>query len=147
MRARSCSRRSSTRAWRAATVAGAAAAAQRLAELAASSGIGWSAARAQLATARVHLAARADDEAAEPARRALAAFGLLAMPLDDGRGAAGAGARAGASDRRTLAREEARAAFAAFRELGASRAMDAAAAVLRDLGGGDRRAPAHATAS
>ena len=55
------------------------------------------------------------------------------MPLDAGE-ARLALARALAGDAPELAREEARAALAAFRELGASRAMSAAAAVLRDLG-------------
>ena len=48
------------------------------------------------------------------------------------------------TDAPELARDDARAALAAFQELGASRAMDAAAAVLRDLGGGTApRARAH----
>ena len=45
------------------------------------------------------------------------------------------------SDAPDLARDEARTAFAAFRELGASRAMDGAAAVLRDLGAGTAGRP------
>ncbi len=112
---------------------GAVAAAHQLAELAESSGIRLVGARAQLAMARVHLAAGRTNEAAEPARHALAAFGLLAMPLDMGEARLEL-ACALAGNQAELAREEARAAFAAFRELGASRAMDAAAAVLRDLG-------------
>ena len=43
-------------------------------------------------------------------------------------------ARALVVDSPDVARDEARAAFDAFRELGASRAMDAAAGVLRELG-------------
>jgi DNA-binding NarL/FixJ family response regulator len=50
-------------------------------------------------------------------------------------------ARAVAAELPELAREEARAAYAAFRALGASRGMDAAAAVLRDLGGGTPAGP------
>ena len=44
-------------------------------------------------------------------------------------------ARAIAPEAPELAADEARAALAAFRELGASRALDAAAALLRELGG------------
>ena len=53
-------------------------------------------ARADLAAARVAVAAAGPRDAAEPARRALAGFSALAMPLDAGAGAAGArpGARA-----------------------------------------------------
>jgi ATP/maltotriose-dependent transcriptional regulator MalT len=110
-------------------------AARRLAELAHGSGMRVVTARADLAAARVALAAGRADEATEPARRALAAFGRLAMPLDAGEARIEL-ARALASDARDLARDEARTAFEAFRELGASRAMDGAAAVLRDLGAG-----------
>jgi DNA-binding NarL/FixJ family response regulator len=45
-------------------------------------------------------------------------------------------ARAAAAAQPEIAREEARAALAAFRELGAARAMNMAAAVLHDLGTG-----------
>jgi DNA-binding NarL/FixJ family response regulator len=45
-------------------------------------------------------------------------------------------ARATAERSPEAAVEEARSALATFRELGASRALDAAAALLRDLGGG-----------
>ena len=112
---------------------GAAAAAAQLAELAESSGIRLVEARAELATARVHLAAGRVDDAAAPARRALAAFSRLAMPLDVGEARLEL-ARASAATSPDVARDEARTALAAFRELGASRAMDAAAAVLRALG-------------
>jgi DNA-binding NarL/FixJ family response regulator len=91
----------------------AAAAADALARLAELSGIRLVAARAELAAARVAVVRGARAEAAEAARRALAAYTALLMPLD-------AGERAG---------------FAAFRELGAARAMDVAAALLRELGG------------
>jgi ATP/maltotriose-dependent transcriptional regulator MalT len=109
-------------------------AAGRLAEVALQSGIRLSGARAELAAARVHLAAGRAAEAREPARRALAGFSRLAMPLDVGEARLEL-ARALAAEQPALAREEARAAYDAFRELGASRAMDAAAEVLRGLGG------------
>ena len=114
-------------------VEGAEAATAELVELARSSGSGILGARADLATARVALAA--GHEAAEPARRALAEFSRLAMPLDTGE-ARLALARALAADAPDLARDEANTAFASFQELGASRAADAAAAVLRELGAG-----------
>jgi ATP/maltotriose-dependent transcriptional regulator MalT len=113
---------------------GAAEAAARLADVARESRISLAGARAELAAARLHLAAGRAPDAAEPARRALAEFSRLAMPLDIGE-ARLALARALAGEQAALAEEEARAAYDAFRELGASRAMDAAAGVLRDLGG------------
>jgi ATP/maltotriose-dependent transcriptional regulator MalT len=111
----------------------AAAAAGRLAELADSSGIRVVEARARLAEAHVALAAGRAGEAAEPARLALAAFGRLGMPLHVGE-ARLALARALVATSPDVARDEARTALAAFRELGASRAMDAAGGVLRELG-------------
>ena len=57
------------------------------------------------------------------------------MPLDSGEARLEL-ARALAQTSPDVARDEARAAFTTFRELGASRAMDLAAALLRDLGGG-----------
>ena len=96
--------------------------------------------RAELAAARVALAAGKAGEAAEPARRALAGFGSLGMPLDAGEARLEL-ARALAAESPELARDEARAAFASFRELGASRAMDAAAASLRELGAGTAAGP------
>ena len=63
---------------------GAEAAAQKLEELAKTSGIRLVEARADLTVARVALAAGRANQAAEPARRALAAFSRLAMPLDMG---------------------------------------------------------------
>jgi ATP/maltotriose-dependent transcriptional regulator MalT len=116
-------------------VEGAEAAARELAELANSSGIVLVAARADLAAARVTLAAGRASDAADRACRALAAFGRLAMPFDMGEARLEL-ARALAGTEPELARDEARTASAMFRELGASRAMDAAAAVLRDLGWG-----------
>jgi DNA-binding NarL/FixJ family response regulator len=114
---------------------GAEAAARRLGELAHSSAIALVRARADLAAARVALAAGRAHDAAEPARRALAEFSRLAMPLDTGEARLEL-AQALAPDARELARDEARTAFEIFQRLGASRAMDRAAAVLRDLGGG-----------
>ena len=115
-------------------VDGAADAACQLAELARATGIRLVAARAELAAARVALHAGRPGDAAEPARRALSAFSTLAMPLDCGEARLEL-ARALADEAAELAQDEARTAFAAFRKLGASRAMDTAAAVLRDLGG------------
>ena len=113
---------------------GAQAATAQLAVLAEGSGIRLVGARAELAAAHVGLAAGRPGEAAEPARRALTAFARLGMPLHVGE-ARLALARALVADSPDVARDEARAAFDAFRQLGASRAMDAAAGVLRELGG------------
>jgi ATP/maltotriose-dependent transcriptional regulator MalT len=113
---------------------GAAFAAEQLAGVAADSGIRLAAARAELAAARTQLSRAHAAEAAEPARRALADFTRLAMPLDIGEARLEL-ARSLAEDQPSLAEEEARAAYEAFRELGASRAMDAAAEVVRQLGG------------
>jgi len=113
---------------------GAAAAAARLADLAAQSEIRLAEARSELAAARVRRAAGSPREAAESAQRALVHFGRLAMPVDAGEARLEL-ARALAADQPALAQEEARAAFEVFRELGASRAMDAAADLLRELGG------------
>ncbi len=113
--------------------AGAAEAAEQLQTLAQSTGIRLIEARAHLASARVALAGGLRSDAAESARRALAAFGALSMPGD------AAEARmelARAIDDAELAGDEARAALAAFRELGATRGIDAASALLRELGGG-----------
>jgi DNA-binding NarL/FixJ family response regulator len=112
----------------------AAAAADALARLAELSGIRLVAARADLAAARVAVVGGARAEAAEAARRALAAYTALLMPLDAGE-ARLVLARALAADAPEVAADEARTAFAAFRELGATRAMDVAAALLRELGG------------
>jgi len=116
-------------------VASAQIAATALSALARSSQVELVAARADLAAARVALAAGRPSEAAGPASRALQAFSRLSMPLDVGEARLEL-ARAHATDAPELALDDARAAFAAFQELGASRAMDVAAAVLRDLGGG-----------
>ena len=124
------------------------AAARQLTDLGRSSGIGLIAARADLAAARLGLAAGRASDAGEPARRALAEFSRLAMPLEVGEARVEL-ARALAEEEPELAREEARVALSTFRELGASRAADAAAAVLRDLEtatGGRARAPGDLTA-
>lgn len=110
------------------------AAARQLSELAETHGIRLVRARAELAAARVELAAGQPREAAEPARQALGAFSHLAMPFDVAEARLTL-ARALAADSPGLAEEEARAAFAALRELGASRAMNSAAGLLRELGG------------
>jgi DNA-binding NarL/FixJ family response regulator len=109
-------------------------AADALARLSELSGIRLVAARADLAAARIAVAGGGSPEAAEAARRALAASSALLMPLD----AAEARlvlARALAADAPEIAADEARSAYAAFRELGASRAMDVSVGLLRELGG------------
>ncbi|MCW2684459.1 MAG: Regulatory protein LuxR [Blastococcus sp.] len=121
-------------------VAGARRAAEDLRALAGASQIRLLAARADLAAARVALCGDLLMDAAEAARRALAAFGALLMPLEAGT-ARLALAQAVASAEPDTARDQARAALVAFREMGASRAMDAAAAVLRGLGETHGRGP------
>jgi DNA-binding NarL/FixJ family response regulator len=121
-------------------VDGAKAAMRELAELARSSEMSVPGARGDLAEARVALAGGDHAQGAETARRALAAFSRLAMPLDTAEARLEL-ARALADDSIELARDEARTAFATFRELGASRAMDGAAALLRELGAGTAAGP------
>ncbi|MBJ7332722.1 MAG: hypothetical protein JHC95_22700 [Solirubrobacteraceae bacterium] len=89
---------------------------------------------ADLAAARVALADGRPADAVSPAGRALSEFTALAMPFEAGEARLEL-ARATAADAPALAADEARAALTVFRELGASRAMDAAAGVLRELGG------------
>jgi DNA-binding CsgD family transcriptional regulator len=115
-------------------------AAGRLEELAAASGRPLVQARAALSAARVGLTVGPADEASEHARRALESFGRLGMPHDVAEARLEL-ARAVSVDLPELAREEARAAYAAFRKLGAARGMDAAAALLRDLGAGTPAGP------
>jgi ATP/maltotriose-dependent transcriptional regulator MalT len=112
---------------------GAAEATRRLDELARAAGSRLAGARADLAAARLALAT--GHAAAAPAQRALSAFDALAMPLDAAEARLEL-ARSLARDAPELALDEARTAFTAFRELGAARAMDAAAATLRELGAG-----------
>ena len=114
-------------------LAGARSAAEDLVALADTSHIRLLAARADLAAARVALSDDRPAAAAEAARRALTAFGALLMPLDAGLSRLALARAIGPAEPDT-ARDEARAALGAFRELGALRAMDAAAGVLRELG-------------
>ena len=108
-------------------------AAGRLAVLAQDSGILVVEGRARLAEALVAVARGRLADAVDPSRRALAAFDRLGMPLDVGESRLLL-ARALLATAPDAARDEARAALGAFRELGAARAVDAAAAVLRELG-------------
>ena len=112
---------------------GAQAGATQLAVLAEESGIRLVAARAELAAARVALAGQRPGDATGPARRALERFGALAMPLDAAEARLEL-ARALKTGEPEVADDEARTALGVFRELGATRAMDAAAGVLRELG-------------
>jgi DNA-binding CsgD family transcriptional regulator len=96
--------------------------------------------RERLAAARLASAAGRVEDARECARQALETFGRLGMPYDAAEARLEL-ARASAGDVPELAREEARAAQAAFRLLGATRGMDAAAALLRELGGGTAAGP------
>jgi len=114
---------------------GARGAADELAVLAEESRIRLVAARAELAAARVALAEGRTGEATGPARLALEHFGALAMP-HDGAEARLELARALAADEPEVADDLARTALGVFRALGAARAMDAAAGVLRELGAG-----------
>jgi hypothetical protein len=70
----------------------------------------------KIAAARIALARDESDRAAEAARRALAAFGELGMPLEAGEARLEL-ARAVAPTEPEIAREETRAALEAFREL------------------------------
>lgn len=115
-------------------------AAWRLTELAALSDRPLVRASAQLAAARVALTAGRQEEAREAARQALELYGRLGMPHDAAEARLEL-ARTSAADAPELAREEARAAYETFRRLGAGRGMDAAAALLRDLGDGTRAGP------
>ena len=116
-------------------VDGAAAAAAELSAMADATSIRLIQAYADLASARLAVAAGRPRDAAEPARLALTAFSRLAMPFGAGQARLEL-ARALADEALGLARDEARTAHATFRELGAARAMDASARLLRDLGGG-----------
>ncbi len=126
-------------------VARAESAGAELRDIADSAGIRLVTARAELAAAKLALAAGRPADAAEPARRALVAFGALAMPLDAG--VARMALAAAIADRQPdAARDEVTAALAAFEELGAGRAADAAAGQLRELGGGHTRPDGDLTA-
>jgi DNA-binding CsgD family transcriptional regulator/tetratricopeptide (TPR) repeat protein len=113
---------------------------RRLGELASTSRRPLVRGRERLAAARLASAAGRVDDARECARQALETFGRLGMPYDAAEARLEL-ARASAGDVPELAREEARAAQAAFRLLGATRGMDAAAALLRELGGGTAAGP------
>ena len=115
-------------------------AAEELETLAESSGIRLVSARANLARARVALADNRTTDAAAAARRALAEFGTLAMPHDAAEARLEL-ARALSNTDHETAGDEARTALNVFRELGATRAMDACNAVLRDLGAGTAARP------
>jgi ATP/maltotriose-dependent transcriptional regulator MalT len=114
---------------------GAGAAVVELQALAAATSIRLISAYSDLAAARLALAAGRPTDAAEPARRALTSFSQLAMPFGAGQARLEL-ARALVDEAPGLARDEARTAHTTFRELGATRAMDAAASFLRDLGAG-----------
>lgn len=107
--------------------------AQELLGLAEQTGMRLVRARAELAVARVALARGRAADALAAAGSALAGFSSLAMPLDAGEARLEL-ARAALHDEPALAEDEARTALAAFRELGALRAVDAAAGLLRELG-------------
>ncbi|MEZ5098293.1 MAG: LuxR C-terminal-related transcriptional regulator [Thermoleophilia bacterium] len=92
-------------------------------------------AQAALATARLALAEGDPATANAEARVALDAFGRLGMPHEAAEARLEL-ARAVAADLPALALDEARAALAVLRELGATRTADLAAALVRDLGGG-----------
>lgn len=111
----------------------AAEATERLARLAEDSGLRIGCARAELARARVGLASGVPSRAVDPARRALRAFGIMAMPLEAGLARLEL-ARSLAPEDPGVARDELHAAMDAFRELGATRALDTAADLLRGLG-------------
>ncbi|HEU4450005.1 MAG TPA: LuxR C-terminal-related transcriptional regulator [Gaiellaceae bacterium] len=108
---------------------------RRLDELAAASGRPLVRGRADLAGARVELAEGKLEEARERARAALASYGGLGMPHEAAEARLEL-ARTLVAELPELARDEARLAFTTFKELGATRGMDAAAAVLRDAGAG-----------
>ena len=91
--------------------------------------------RADLAAARIALAAGRIDDAAEAARSALAAFSGLSMPFETAEARVEL-AQALAETAPEIAREEAQAALAAFRDLAAARGTDRASAVLREIGAG-----------
>ncbi|TAL20262.1 MAG: LuxR family transcriptional regulator [Frankiales bacterium] len=115
-------------------------AAAQVSAIAERTGIRLVAALAELAQARVALAAGRTDAAAESAGRSLAAFDGLAMPY----GAAQARlelARALAATAPELAGDEVRTALVTLRGLGAARAVDEASALLRALGSGTAPRP------
>ena len=115
--------------------AAASAAATRLAELADTTSMRLLQATADLAAARVQLARGLPDDASTAAASAVERFAALAMPYEEARARLEL-ARSLAARYPVQAHDEVRAALAAFRELGATRAADAAAELLRVLGHG-----------
>ena len=118
-------------------VEAAAASAGRLAESAELSGRALVIGRSALARARVARARNDLSEAHDLAREALDVFSRLGMPHEAAEARIEV-ARAVAARQRALAIDEARAALATFRDLGAARAHDSAAAFLRELGVGSQ---------
>jgi DNA-binding NarL/FixJ family response regulator len=121
-------------------VEAAAVACEQLREIAERSGIRIARARADVAAARVQLTRDRPADAAESARRALAEFGTLNMPLDTAEARLEL-AQALAESTPEIAADEARTSLASFRSLGAQRAADAATAFLRTLGHGTAGGP------
>jgi DNA-binding NarL/FixJ family response regulator len=111
----------------------------RLEELASSTGVDLVSAFADLGAGRV-CAAEQEDGATAHLTRALEAFASLGLPHEAGRTRLEL-ARALAPGSPEAAAAEAKLALAAFERLGASRDADAAAALLRELGGGGRPWP------
>jgi DNA-binding CsgD family transcriptional regulator len=119
--------------------AGALEAIDRLTRLAASSGDESVAAFADLAKGRAR-AVDADDDAATHLQAALRGFGALDLPLEAAR-AQFELARSMVRTAPAAAETEAGTALRLFERIGASRDADAAAALLRRLGGGGRAWP------
>ncbi|HEX8082913.1 MAG TPA: LuxR C-terminal-related transcriptional regulator [Solirubrobacteraceae bacterium] len=118
---------------------GAAAAAERLAELARQLARPDLVAQSELGAAKVAIA-RGDGTAVTHLEVAAERFGALGMPFDEGR-ARLLLARCHASGGSPLAVGQARAACRIFERLGARGDADEAAALLRELGGGGRSGP------
>ncbi len=117
----------------------AASAAGRLADLAGRQRGNYLRAAAALARGKVCVA-EGSPEARACLVQALSLFGQAALPVDLAQARLEL-ARAAAGDSPEVAVSEATAALAAFERLQASRDADAAAALLRDLGGGPRPGP------
>lgn len=117
-----------------ANLQGAADAATELRDVADAAGIRLVTALADLVTARVTAAGGQAGDAAQAAQCALVGFDRLAMPYEAAQARLEL-ARALASRAPALACDEARNALEAFRTLGAPRAVDVAAELLRSLGG------------
>jgi DNA-binding NarL/FixJ family response regulator len=111
----------------------------RLEELASNAAVELVRAFAELGAGRVRAAER-EDGATAHLTRALEAFAALGLPHEAGRVRLEL-ARALRTRSPEAAAGEARLALAAFEQLGATRDADAAAALLRELGGGARSWP------